>query len=63
MTQKEDYYKSKKSEYFAQFDGFCERVSVLIEEKYGEKFKKEIMVEIREKYESIYEEMPDIGGD
>lgn len=63
MNDETDYYKSKKSEYFAQFNGFCERVSVLIEEKYGEKFKKEIMAEIREKYESIYEEMPYIGGD
>jgi len=60
---KEDYYKSKKSEYFAQFDGFLECIGILVEEKYGKEFKKEIMAEIREEYESIYDEMPYIGGD
>lgn len=57
-----DYYKSKKSEFFAQFDDFLGRIGVLVEEKYGKKFKKEIMVEIREEYESIYEKIPYIGG-
>jgi len=60
---KEDYYKSKKLDYFAQFHGFCERIGVLIGEKYGREFKKDIIAEIREEYESIYEEMPYIGGD
>lgn len=59
----EDYYKSKKSEYFTQFDGFCERIGDLIKEKYGIDFKKEVITEIREEYESIYEEIPYIGGD
>lgn len=63
MEQKDYYYKSKKSEYFTQFDGFCERIGVLIEEKYGEKFKEEIMGEIRGEYDSLYEEIPYIGGD
>jgi len=63
MNEKEDYYKSKKSEYFAQFYGFCERIGVLIEEKYGKEFKEEIIQEIREEYECIYDEMPYIGGD
>jgi hypothetical protein len=63
MNKEEDYYKSKKSEYFAQFDGFLERISVLVEEKYGKEFKEKIMVEIREEYESIYDEMPYMGGD
>ena len=63
MNKGEDYYKSKKSDFFVQFNGFCERIGALIEEKYGEGFKKDVMPEIREEYESIYGEMPYIGGD
>lgn len=63
MTKGEDYYKFKKSDFFVQFNGFCERIGGLIEEKYGKGFKKEAMPEIREEYGSIYEEMPYIGGD
>ena len=63
MNKEEDYYKSKKSDYFVQFNGFCERIGVLIGEKYGEGFKKGVMPEIKDEYESIYGEMPYIGGD
>jgi len=63
MNIEEDYYKSKKSEYFAQFDGFLERIGFLVIENYGEEFKEDIMVEIREEYEVIYKDMPYIGGD
>jgi len=63
MVEGKDYYTSKKSEFFAQFDGFCECIGVLIEQKYGEKFKNEVMGEIKEEYESLYEEIPYIGGD
>ncbi|MGB9979757.1 hypothetical protein [Methanobacterium sp.] len=63
MNKGEDYYKSKKSHFFVQFNDFCERISALIEEKYGEEFKKDIMPEIKEEYEFIYGEMPYIGGD
>jgi hypothetical protein len=62
MNKKEGYYKSKKSEYFTQFYGFCERIGVLVEEKYGKEFKKEIILEIKEEYECIYGEMPYMGG-
>ncbi|MBI5680314.1 MAG: L-2-amino-thiazoline-4-carboxylic acid hydrolase [Methanobacterium sp.] len=58
-----DYYNSKKSEFFTQFHGFCECIGVLIEEKYGKKFKEEIIGEIRQEYEAIYEKIPYIGGD
>jgi hypothetical protein len=63
MNKEEDYYKSKKSDYFVQFNNFCGRIGALIEEKYGEGFKEKAMSEIREEYELIYEEMPYIGGD
>lgn len=63
MNIEDEYYKSKKSENFAQFDGFLERIGFLVEEKHGEEFKEEFMVEIRGEYEVIYEEMPYIGGD
>jgi hypothetical protein len=63
MVSDEDYYESKKQEFFSQFKEFCENVGVLIGDKYGEKFKKEVMVEIKEQFESIYESLPYIGGD
>jgi hypothetical protein len=63
MVDKTDYYKSKKSEFFAQFKEFCERVGVLIKDKYGKNFKKEVMGEIKAEYESIYNQLPYIGGD
>jgi hypothetical protein len=63
MVEEKDYYKSKKSEFFAQFNDFCESIGFLIEQKYGEKFKKEVMGEIKEEYGSLYEEIPYIGGD
>lgn len=63
MEKEKEFYKSKKSEYFAQFEGFCERIGVLIEEQYDEKFKNDVMGEIKEEYESIYEKIPYIGGD
>lgn len=63
MKQKEDYYKSKKSENFARFKDFCERIGLLIAKEYGEQFKEEVMGEIRGEYESLYEEIPYIGGD
>lgn len=37
MVKTKDYYTSQKSEFFTQFDGFCERVGALIEEKIREK--------------------------
>ena len=63
MHKEEDYYKSKKSNFFNQFDGFCKRIGILLEKKYGKEFKEDIMVEIKEEYKSLYEEMPYIGGD
>jgi hypothetical protein len=63
MVNETDYYKSKKSEFFAQFNEFCKRVGVLIQDKYGKNFKKEVMGEIKVEYESIYDQLPYIGGD
>jgi len=63
MVKDKDYYASKKSEFFGRFNEFCEGIGVLIEEKYGEKFKEEVMPKIRGEYESIYAEIPFIGGD
>jgi len=63
MVDEKNYYNSKKSEFLAQFNEFCERVGVLIEEKYGKNFKEEVMSEIKEEYESIYGELPYIGGE
>lgn len=63
MVKEKDYYKSKRSEYFSQFKEFCKHICALIKEKDGKKFKEEVMQEIREEYESIYEELPYIGGD
>ena len=63
MNREKDYYKSKKSENFAHFKDFCERIGLLIAKKYGEQFRNEVMGEIREEYESLYMEMPYIGGD
>lgn len=63
MVEEQDYYKSKKSEFFAQFNEFCERVGVLIQDKYGKNFKEEVMPEIKAEYESIYDQLPYIGGD
>ncbi len=63
MVEEKDYYESKKSELFAQFNDFCQHIGALLEEKYGKKFTEEVMREIKEEYESIYEELPYIGGD
>lgn len=63
MVNEIDYYKSKKSEFLAQFKEFCERVGVLIEDKYGKNFKEKVMGEIKAEYESIYDQLPYIGGD
>lgn len=62
MVNETDYYKSK-SEFFAQFNEFCERVGVLIQDKYGENFKEKVMGEIKAEYESLYDQLPYIGGD
>jgi len=63
MVKTKDYYTSQKSEFFTQFDGFCERVGALIEEKYGKKFKNDVMGEIKRGFELIFDEIPYIGGD
>lgn len=63
MVDEKNYYEDKKSEFFSQFEEFCEHVGVLLVNKYGKKFKDEIMSEIQEEYESIYEKLPYIGGD
>ena len=58
---RQNYYKSKKSELFVQFDGFNNRINDLIAEKYGE--ENRVKDEIKQEYENLYEEMPYIGGD
>lgn len=63
MVGERDYYESKKSEFFIQFNEFCNRVGILIENEYGAEFRNRVMGEIKEEYESIFEELPYIGGD
>lgn len=63
MNKEKDYYKSKISEYLIQFDSFCKCIGVLMEDKYGKKFKEDVIPEIKEEYESIYDNLPYIGGD
>lgn len=63
MVGERDYYEYKKSEFFTQFNEFCNRVGILMEDKYGAEFKNKVIGEIKEEYESIFEEIPYIGGD
>lgn len=63
MSEENDYYYSKKSEFFAQFDEFNKRIGKLISQKYGEKFAETVAGEIKQEYKSLYEEIPYIGGD
>lgn len=63
MVGQMDYYESKKSDFFTQFNEFCNIVGILIEEEYGAEFKNIVMGEIKGEYESIFEELPYIGGE
>lgn len=64
MDQAENsYYDLKRSEFFEQFHEFLMIIMKLIGQKYGKDFADKVEEEIREKYESIYEEIPYIGGD
>lgn len=58
-----NYYISKKVEIFAEFEGFNEIIKGLISQKYGKNFADMAVNEIKQKFESIYEEIPYIGGD
>ncbi len=63
IDSKNNYYILKRSEIFAQFDEFNEIIKKLINDKYGSNFSKIAFNEIKEEYESIYKEIPYIGGD
>jgi hypothetical protein len=63
MSETNDYYESKKSEFLIEFKGFNESICDLIIEKYGKEFNDSIREEIKREYESLYEEIPYIGGD
>lgn len=59
----EDYYLKKKSEFMANFIQFNQIMGDLIMERYGDEFTNTVIKEIRKEYESIYEQIPYIGGD
>jgi hypothetical protein len=62
MSEEDNYYVSKRSEFFAQFEDFVQRIVGLMNHKYGE--NDEIIVkEIKEEYSRLYKEIPFIGGD
>ncbi len=63
MSEENDYYRFKKSEFLARFYEFNKRIGKLISQKYGEKFADTAAGEIKQEYKSLYNEIPYIGGD
>jgi len=60
---KNDYYNLKKTEFFKQFNEFNTILKKLISLRYGESFADKVTYEIKNEYETIYEEIPYIGGE
>ena len=53
----------EKSEFMANFRQFNSIVGDLIGEKYGNEYANTVLDEISKEYETIYENIPYIGGD
>ncbi|MGZ7160074.1 MAG: L-2-amino-thiazoline-4-carboxylic acid hydrolase [Methanobacterium sp.] len=60
---KNNYYNKKRSQFFRQFNEFNGVINKLISQKYGKDFADMARDEIKDEYESIYDEIPYIGGD
>ncbi|MGZ7096079.1 MAG: L-2-amino-thiazoline-4-carboxylic acid hydrolase [Methanobacterium sp.] len=57
------YYNKKRSEFFEQFNEFNGVIKELISQKYGSDFAESVENEIKQEFESIYDQIPYIGGD
>jgi len=59
----DEYYIQKKSEFMANFSMLNSVMGDLLVDKYGDEFANNVLKEINKEYESIYEQIPYIGGD